>query len=87
MPIFQERSALHVVFAQQKGYFPILSLARTDKLLSPANEWSGALPYGGENLHCARTVQCVRATVSIRPLLYNKRVSAKESSTLVAPQI
>ncbi len=63
------------------------TLARTDKFLSPANEWSGALPYGEEDLHCAYTVQCVTATVSNRPLLYNKRASAKESSTLVAPQI
>ncbi len=63
------------------------TLARTDKFLSPANDWSVELPHGEENLHCAYTVQCVRATVSIRPLLYNKRVSAKESSTLVAPEI
>ncbi len=34
--------------------------------LSPANEWNGVLHCGDENLHCAYTLQCVHATVSIR---------------------
>ena len=60
---------------------------KTDKFLSPANEWSGAVPYREENLHCTYTLQCVSATVSIRSLQYNKRMSAKESSALVAKPI
>ena len=41
------------------------SLSRTARFLSPANECSGALAYGEENLYCAYTLQCVHTSVSI----------------------